>query len=78
VTWQAGPAGAMRFSDPKHGVIVRALLDDGGKVRALRTSGGGATWERTELPVTVGVLHLSKDGSILTWVQSMDLTLVFL
>jgi photosystem II stability/assembly factor-like uncharacterized protein len=52
--------------------------DDGGKVRALHTSDGGSTWEQTVLPVPMGSLRLSNDGSILTRVQSLDLTIVSL
>jgi hypothetical protein len=70
------PNAAMRFPDRDHGVIVLALVDDGGKVRSLRTSDGGATWEKAELSIPIGVFRLSNDGSILTRVQSLDLTIV--
>jgi photosystem II stability/assembly factor-like uncharacterized protein len=72
------PNAAMRFPDPRHGVIVLGLVDDGGKVRALRTIDGGATWEQTELPVSMGSFQLSNDGSLLTRVQSFELTIVSL
>jgi photosystem II stability/assembly factor-like uncharacterized protein len=72
------PNAAMQFIDPGHGVIVFGMMDDGGKVRALRTSDGGATWKQTVLPVSMGSLRLSNDGSVLTRVQSLDLTIVTL
>ena len=72
------PNAAMRFPDREHGVIVLGLADDGGKVRLLRTADGGATWEQTVLPVAMGSLRLSNDGSILTRVQSLDLTIIAL
>ncbi len=72
------PNAAMRFPDPQHGVIVLGLMDDGGKVRLLRTSDGGVTWEQILLTVSMGSFQLSNDGSILCRVQSLDLTLVTL
>jgi photosystem II stability/assembly factor-like uncharacterized protein len=72
------PNAAIRFPDPQHGVIVLGLVDDGGTVRMLRTSDGGKTWARIILPIRPGSLHLSNDGSVLSRVQSLDLTAVFL
>jgi photosystem II stability/assembly factor-like uncharacterized protein len=72
------PNAAMQFTDPQRGVIVLGLMDDGGKVRMLRTADGGASWEQNVLPVAMGSLRLSNDGSILTRVQSLDLTVVSL
>jgi photosystem II stability/assembly factor-like uncharacterized protein len=72
------PNAAMRFPDPQHGVIVLGLVDDGGTVRMLRTSDGGKTWAQTSLPIRLGSLHLSNDGSVLSRVQSLDLMTVLL
>ncbi len=62
----------------QQGLIVPGLMDDGGKVRALRTSDSGAAWKQTVLPVPMRSLRLSNDGSILTRVQSLDMTIVSL
>jgi photosystem II stability/assembly factor-like uncharacterized protein len=70
------PNAAIRFPDPQHGVIVLGLVDDGGRVWALRTADGGAHWEKTELPVALGAFHFSNDGLTLSRVQSVDITVV--
>jgi photosystem II stability/assembly factor-like uncharacterized protein len=70
------PMAAMRFPDAEHGVIVLGLKDDDGRVMAVRTSDGGLTWQRTELPIRLGAFRLSKDGEILTRAQSVEINVL--
>ena len=39
-------------------------------ILALRTADGGQTWEQEELPLKIGALHLSSDGTTLAVVGS--------
>jgi photosystem II stability/assembly factor-like uncharacterized protein len=58
---------AIRFFNTDHGIIVACLAGDGqSKVVAMKTIDGGKTWETEELPVKIGALFLSHDGTTLT------------
>lgn len=58
---------AIRFFNTDHGIIVASLAGGGqSKVVAMKTIDGGKTWETEELPVKIGALFLSRDGTTLT------------
>ncbi len=66
-------SAALRFTDANHGLIAVTTIGGGtGKVRALRTADGGATWTAEPLPLTMGMFHLSRDGVYLTHVDLND------
>jgi photosystem II stability/assembly factor-like uncharacterized protein len=66
-------SAAMRFVDGRRGLIVLSVIDgDSGRVFALRTEDGGATWAEESLPVTMGMFHLSRNGEYLTHVDLVD------
>jgi photosystem II stability/assembly factor-like uncharacterized protein len=71
------PHAAIRFFDASNGLVIFALDDGDGQLLALRTADGGKTWSQEILPVTSGVLFLSRDGRFLT-VLGKDLSIMLL
>jgi hypothetical protein len=72
-------SAAMRFTDADHGLVALNILGEGsGKVFALRMAGGGETWVEEELPVPMGMFHLTRDGIYLTHVDLIDQSLITL
>jgi photosystem II stability/assembly factor-like uncharacterized protein len=71
---ECGATTTMRFFDADHGVVIFSSITDGqiGQTWVARTSDGGQTWQREQLPPIPEVRgsiyyhHLSHDGKILT------------
>lgn len=62
---------AIRFFSAEQGVIVLNLQAGSmASVVALRTADGGQTWQREQVPTKPGYLDLSRDGKMLTVLQS--------
>ncbi|MCP4541774.1 MAG: hypothetical protein GY832_31980 [Chloroflexi bacterium] len=76
LTTPTAPYVAMRFFDANRGMIALSLAGEKGVIAALRTSDGGQTWEREEVPAKIGALHLTHDGTVLTVVKNTGDTTV--
>jgi hypothetical protein len=63
----------MRFSDANHGLIVVSEDYQIGKVKAFHTSDGGATWTSELVPVTSGLVFLSRDENLLTVITGANI-----
>ena len=64
---------ALRFMDEKNGLAALNLVGGGtSKVYVLRTSDGGSTWTEELLPVSIGMFFLTRDGTLLTYVDLLD------
>jgi photosystem II stability/assembly factor-like uncharacterized protein len=66
ITSAAFPVGAIRFTDPGHGVVIVGLEDTSGAFVALWTTDGGNSWTRESLPAKFGMLFLTHDAGFLT------------
>jgi photosystem II stability/assembly factor-like uncharacterized protein len=65
----SAPSAAMRFTDSNNGLVVFALKTDNVTgVFSARTTDGGQTWQREQLPIdyTLPTLYLAHDGVTLT------------
>jgi glyoxylase-like metal-dependent hydrolase (beta-lactamase superfamily II) len=66
-------SAAMRFTDADHGLIALNIIGEGnGKTFVLRTEDGGQTWLKENLPVQMGMFHLTRDGYYLTHVDLLN------
>lgn len=64
---------AVRFLDAENGVVVLGLAGGGkSKMLALHTADGGKTWKEEEVPTSIGLPYLTRDGKVLTLFGMFD------